>query len=60
MISGGLHVYVLGFTGGGFLNIALVSVLPDLLKEDRPAQSAAQLVALLMGTCTMAAVSHVF
>lgn len=52
--AGGVQVYILGFTAGGFLNIALVTVLPDLLQEDRPAQSCAQLLCLLLGTLTMA------
>lgn len=53
-VLGGVQVYILGFTAGGFLNIALVTVLPDLLQEDRPAQSCAQLLCLLLGTLTMA------
>lgn len=57
-ILGGFHVYILGFTAGGFLNIALVSILPDLLKEDDPTRSVGQLVALLLGTATMAAIAH--
>ncbi|XP_045103472.1 zinc transporter ZIP13 homolog [Portunus trituberculatus] len=56
-ILGGVQVYILGFTAGGFLNIALVTVLPDLLQEDRPAQSCAQLLCLLFGTLTMATVA---
>ena len=55
--TGGVQVYILGFTAGGFLNIALVTVLPDLLQEDRPAQSCAQLLCLLFGTLTMATVA---
>lgn len=55
--TGGVHVYILGFTAGGFLNIALVTVLPELLQEDRPAQSCAQLLCLLFGTLTMATVA---
>lgn len=56
-VLGGVHVYILGFTAGGFLNIALVTVLPELLQEDRPAQSCAQLLCLLFGTLTMATVA---
>ncbi|XP_045608138.1 zinc transporter ZIP13 homolog isoform X2 [Procambarus clarkii] len=56
-VLGGAQVYILSFTAGGFLNIALVSVLPELLQEERPAQSCAQLLCLLCGTLTMAAVA---
>ncbi|KAK7071151.1 hypothetical protein SK128_009761 [Halocaridina rubra] len=56
-ILGGIQVYILPFTAGGFLNIALVTVLPELLQEERPAQSCAQLLCLLCGTFTMAAVA---
>ncbi|KAK3858938.1 hypothetical protein Pcinc_034913 [Petrolisthes cinctipes] len=56
-VLGGVQVYILGFTAGGFLNIALVTVLPDLLQEERPAQSCAQLLCLLLGTLTMATVA---
>lgn len=56
-LSGGLQVYILAFTAGGFLNIALVTVLPELLQEDRPAHSCAQLLCLLFGTLTMATVA---
>nr|XP_053631342.1 uncharacterized protein LOC128687802 [Cherax quadricarinatus] len=56
-VLGGVQVYILSFTAGGFLNIALVTVLPELLQEDRPAQSCAQLLCLLFGTLTMASVA---
>lgn len=55
--SAGIQVYILAFTAGGFLNIALVTVLPELLQEERPAQSCAQLLCLLLGTFTMATVA---
>ncbi|XP_071528528.1 zinc transporter ZIP13 homolog [Panulirus ornatus] len=58
-VLGGIQVYILAFTAGGFLNIALVTVLPELLQEDRPAQSCAQLLCLLFGTLTMATVAIV-
>ncbi|XP_068237746.1 zinc transporter ZIP13 homolog [Palaemon carinicauda] len=56
-LLGGVQFYILSFTAGGFLNIALVTVLPELLQEERPAQSCAQLLCLLCGTFTMAAVA---
>lgn len=33
---GSCTFWILPFTSGGFLNIALVNVLPDLLKEKDP------------------------
>ena len=55
--TGGIQLYILGFTAGAFLNISLCSVLPQLLQEERPSHSAAQMVALLLGTFTMASVA---
>lgn len=46
--------WILPFTAGGFLHIALVSVLPDLLQEDNPKESLKQLGALLAGIVLMA------
>ncbi|XP_049778266.1 zinc transporter ZIP13 homolog [Schistocerca nitens] len=42
------------FTAGGFLHIALVTVLPDLLKEENPKDSLMQLMSLLFGIAIMA------
>lgn len=47
--------WILPFTSGGFLNIALVSVLPDLLKEEDPWESSKQLACVCSGIAVMAA-----
>lgn len=48
------------FTAGGFLHIALITVLPDLLKETDPKESLKQLTALLAGIGVMAAMTVLF
>lgn len=52
--------WILPFTAGTFLHIALVTVLPDLLKEKDPKESLKQLTALICGIGVMAFVSQVF
>jgi len=51
------QMYILGVTSGAFLNIALVSVLPPLLKERRPGHSVLQGAVLLLGAVLMASVA---
>lgn len=46
--------WVLPFTAGGFLNIALVTVLPELLREKNPRESFKQFSAILSGILIMA------
>ena len=46
-------LWVLPFSAGGFLNIALVSVLPQLLKENDPKETLIQLVFILLGISVM-------
>ncbi|XP_067616548.1 zinc transporter ZIP13 homolog [Eurosta solidaginis] len=46
--------WIMPFTAGGFLHIALVTVLPDLLKEEEKLESLKQLLALLFGIMLMA------
>lgn len=48
------------FTAGGFLHIALVTVLPDLLKEKEKAESLKQLLALIFGILLMALMTAFF
>jgi zinc transporter 13 len=48
---------ILLFTAGGFINIALVAVLPDLMKEQDPRESMKQLACMLLGTTLMAAMT---
>ncbi|KDR22377.1 hypothetical protein L798_01091 [Zootermopsis nevadensis] len=47
--------WILPFTAGGFLHIALVTVLPDLLQEENPKESLLHLASLLGGIGIMAA-----
>lgn len=48
------------FTAGGFLHIALVTVLPDLLKETDPKESLKQFSALIAGIAVMAIMTILF
>ncbi|XP_026745880.1 zinc transporter ZIP13 homolog [Trichoplusia ni] len=50
--------WIVPFTAGGFLHIALVTVLPELLRERERRQSAKHLAALLAGVALMAALTH--
>ncbi|XP_073816561.1 zinc transporter Zip99C [Musca autumnalis] len=52
--------WIMPFTAGGFLHIALVTVLPDLLKEENPKESVKQLLALLGGIALMAVMTVLF
>ncbi|XP_047374643.1 zinc transporter ZIP13 isoform X2 [Sciurus carolinensis] len=49
--------WILPFTSGGFLYIALVNVLPDLLEEDDPWRSLQQVLLLCSGITVMAVLS---
>merc|ERR1719347_1745340 len=46
-------MYILPFTAGGFLNIALVSVVPELMEEKRPWPAFCQFLCLLAGISAM-------
>lgn len=46
--------WILPFTAGGFLHIALVSVLPELIREESRLESAKQLLSLVTGIGVMA------
>lgn len=52
--------WIMPFTAGGFLHIALVTVLPDLLKETNPMESMKQFSALIAGIGVMAAMTILF
>lgn len=52
--------WILPFTAGTFLHIALVTVLPDLLKEEDPKESIKQFLALILGIVIMAVVTVSF
>ena len=46
-------MYVLPFTAGGFLNIALVSLVPDLMQEKQPLSALYQLLCVIAGILAM-------
>ncbi|CAD6995169.1 unnamed protein product [Ceratitis capitata] len=52
--------WIMPFTAGGFLHIALVTVLPDLLKEEEKMESLKQLLALVFGILLMAFMTAIF
>ncbi|KAJ8715464.1 hypothetical protein PYW07_009946 [Mythimna separata] len=52
--------WIVPFTAGGFLHIALVTVLPDLLRERDKLQSLKHLGALLAGIVIMAFMTYYF
>ena len=45
--------WILPFTAGGFIYIACVTVLPDLLEDNSLAQSAREVVAMILGIALM-------
>lgn len=51
--------WILPFSAGGFLNIALVSILPDLMRERNPVEGLKQLGCMLLGILVMALLSNV-
>ncbi|XP_022210930.2 zinc transporter ZIP13 homolog [Drosophila obscura] len=52
--------WIMPFTAGGFLHISLVTVLPDLLKEEERKESIKQLLALVFGIALMAIMTTLF
>merc|ERR1719167_1212804 len=51
--------WILPFSAGGFLNIALVSVLPELMNETDPSEAMKQLGCILLGIAVMAVPSRI-
>jgi len=49
--------WILPFSAGGFLNIALVSVLPELMSETDPREAMKQLGCIFLGIATMGVLS---
>lgn len=49
--------WILPFSAGGFLNIALVSVLPELMSETDPKEAMKQLGCIFLGIATMGMLS---
>ncbi|KAG8549091.1 hypothetical protein GDO81_022775 [Engystomops pustulosus] len=51
-------LWILPFTAGGFIYIATVSVIPELLKDSRPGQSIKETFGLLLGVAMMVLIAH--
>ncbi|XP_052772001.1 zinc transporter ZIP13-like [Mya arenaria] len=51
--AGESTAWILPFTSGGFIYIALVTIVPDLLEERHPKESAKQIIFLIAGVATM-------
>ncbi|XP_072115074.1 zinc transporter Slc39a7 isoform X2 [Mobula birostris] len=51
-------LWILPFTAGGFIYIATVSVIPELLEDSRPAQSLLEVAALLVGVFMMVLIAE--
>ena len=49
--------WILPFTGGGFIYIATVSVIPELLEDSSPKQTIKEVIAMLVGIGMMVAIS---
>ena len=49
--------WILPFTAGGFLHVALVSILPELVREADPWESLKQMLSLVSGIAVMGLVS---
>jgi len=54
---GNLTWWILPFTSGCFINIALTNLLPDLVKEEDPKEAVKQFAGILLGIGVMAFVS---
>ena len=52
------QVYTLPFTAGGFIYIATVSVIPELLQGATLKQSVAEILALLFGVAMMVVIAQ--
>ncbi|XP_057307342.1 zinc transporter ZIP13-like [Hydractinia symbiolongicarpus] len=55
--AGDSSAWVLPFTSGGFVYISMVTIVPDLLKEDNLTESIKQIASLVIGVSTMGLVS---
>ena len=49
--------WILPFTGGGFIYIATVSVIPELLQDSSPKQTFKEILAMLIGIAMMVLIS---
>ena len=56
--SGTATLWILPFTAGGFIYIALVSVLPELLEDTTVWQTVKELIALVIGVGLMVFITY--
>ncbi|XP_052831072.1 zinc transporter ZIP13 [Octopus bimaculoides] len=52
--------WILPFTSGGFIYIALVSIVPELVEETEPKQSVKQIICIIAGIACMLLVTLIF
>lgn len=52
--------WIMPFTAGGFLHISLVTVVPDILKEEDPKESIKQFLLVMFGIIVMFVMANVF
>lgn len=57
--AGDSTAWVLPFTSGGFIYIAMVTIVPELLQESRPRESLKQILVMLAGITSMGLVSFI-
>lgn len=57
-IGGAAVAWILPFTAGGFIYIATVSVIPELLEDSKPWQSLKEIVALFVGIFMMIVIAE--
>jgi len=56
-IGNAATAWILPFTAGGFIYIATVSVIPELLQDSKPGQSVKEIAALLTGVVMMVVIA---
>ena len=50
---------ILAFSAGGFMHIAMVSILPDLVREKNPREAFIHYILILLGITVMGAMSFI-
>ena len=50
---------ILAFSAGGFLHIAMVSILPDLVREKNPKEAFIHYILILLGITVMGIMSFI-
>jgi len=57
-IGNAATAWILPFTAGGFIYIATVSVIPELLQDSKIAQSIVEIAALITGVLMMVVIAE--